>query len=70
MVWIDIERGTEAKHYLHNMVELNMMEGFVPIGWPSVSAPITLPCSVKWIVMRIKSSEMRRGHESMRKHDI
>jgi hypothetical protein len=27
-VWIDIERGAEAKHYLHNMVELNMMEEF------------------------------------------
>jgi hypothetical protein len=25
-VWIDIERGAEAKHYLCNMVELNMME--------------------------------------------
>jgi hypothetical protein len=25
-VWIDIERGAEAKHYLRNMVELNMME--------------------------------------------
>jgi hypothetical protein len=25
-VWIDTERGAEAKHYLHNMVELNMME--------------------------------------------
>jgi hypothetical protein len=25
-VWIDTERGAEVKHYLHNMVELNMME--------------------------------------------
>jgi hypothetical protein len=25
-MWIDIERGTEMKHYLYNMVELNMME--------------------------------------------
>jgi hypothetical protein len=25
-VWIDTERGAEAKCYLHNMVELNMME--------------------------------------------
>jgi hypothetical protein len=25
-VWIDTERGAEAKHYLCNMVELNMME--------------------------------------------
>jgi hypothetical protein len=25
-VWIDIERGAEAKHHLHNMIELNMME--------------------------------------------
>jgi hypothetical protein len=25
-VWIDIERGAEEKHYLRNMVELNMME--------------------------------------------
>jgi hypothetical protein len=27
-VWIDMERGAEAKHYLCNMVELNMMEEF------------------------------------------
>jgi hypothetical protein len=26
MVWIDIERGVEVKHYFHSMVELNMME--------------------------------------------
>jgi hypothetical protein len=25
-VWINTESGAEAKHYLHNMVELNMME--------------------------------------------
>jgi hypothetical protein len=25
-VWIDTEGGAEVKHYLHNMVELNMME--------------------------------------------
>jgi hypothetical protein len=25
-VWIDTERGAEVKHYLCNMVELNMME--------------------------------------------
>jgi hypothetical protein len=25
-VWIDTERGVEEKHYLRNMVELNMME--------------------------------------------
>jgi hypothetical protein len=25
-VWIDTERGVEVKHYLHNMVELNIME--------------------------------------------
>jgi hypothetical protein len=25
-VWIDIDRGEEAKHLLRNMVELNMME--------------------------------------------
>jgi hypothetical protein len=25
-VWIDIERGVDAKHHLRNMVELNMME--------------------------------------------
>jgi hypothetical protein len=27
-VWIDIERGVEAKRYLCNMVELNMIEEF------------------------------------------
>jgi hypothetical protein len=26
MVWIDIERDAEAKHYLRSMVDLNMME--------------------------------------------
>jgi hypothetical protein len=25
-VWIDTERGADAKHYLCNMVQLNMME--------------------------------------------
>jgi hypothetical protein len=25
-VWIDTERGEEAKHHLRNMVKLNMME--------------------------------------------
>jgi hypothetical protein len=25
-VWIDTERGADAKHYLYNMVQLNMME--------------------------------------------
>jgi hypothetical protein len=25
-VWIDTEKGAEVKHYLHNMVELNMIE--------------------------------------------
>jgi hypothetical protein len=25
-VWIDTERDAEAKHFLHNMVELNMMD--------------------------------------------
>jgi hypothetical protein len=25
-VWIDTERGEKAKHHLHNMVQLNMME--------------------------------------------
>jgi hypothetical protein len=25
-VWIDTERGAKAKCYLHNMVQLNMME--------------------------------------------
>jgi hypothetical protein len=27
-VWIDIERGAEAKHHLRNIFELNMMELF------------------------------------------
>jgi hypothetical protein len=25
-VWVGIERGAKVKHYLRNMVELNMME--------------------------------------------
>jgi hypothetical protein len=25
-MWIDTERGVEGKHYLHNMIKLNMME--------------------------------------------
>jgi hypothetical protein len=27
-VWIDTKRGAEVKRYIHNMVELNMMEEF------------------------------------------
>jgi hypothetical protein len=27
-VWIDTERGEEAKNHLHRMVELNLMEEF------------------------------------------
>jgi hypothetical protein len=32
--------------------------------------PFTLPCSARWLVSSIKTSERRRGHESARKHDV
>jgi hypothetical protein len=42
----------------------------MPIGWPSVSAPLTLSYSVRWLVTSTKRSEMRRGHRSGKKHDV
>jgi hypothetical protein len=43
-MWIDTERDAEAKRYLHNMVELNMMEEeFHVVRWWSVSMLVTLP---------------------------
>jgi hypothetical protein len=70
-LWIDIERDDKAKHHLRNMVKLNIMEEeFHARGWRSVGASLTLPCSVRWIVRSIKRSERRRGHRSVRKHDV
>jgi hypothetical protein len=42
----------------------------VPVGCQSVSAPLTLPCSARWLVRGTKRSERRRGHGSVRKHDV
>jgi hypothetical protein len=42
----------------------------MPVGWWNVNVPLTLPCSVRWLVRSIKTSERRRGHGSMRKHDV
>jgi hypothetical protein len=32
--------------------------------------PLSLPDSVRWIVRSINRSESRRGHGSVRKHDV
>jgi hypothetical protein len=42
----------------------------VPVGWQSVSALLTLPCSVRWLVRSTKRSERRRGHKNVRKYDV
>jgi hypothetical protein len=39
----------------------------VPVGWRSISAPLNLPYSVRWLMRSTKRSERRRGHGSMRK---
>jgi hypothetical protein len=70
-VWIDTERGEEVKHHLHNIVKLNLMRrSSMPVRWRRVDVPLTLPCSVRWIMRSIKRSESRRGHVSMRKHNV
>jgi hypothetical protein len=40
------------------------------VGWQSVSMPLTVPCSARWIVRSINRSDRRRGHGSVRKHDV
>jgi hypothetical protein len=42
----------------------------VPVGQRSIGVLFSLPVSVRWIVRSIKRSGRRRGHESMRKHDV
>jgi hypothetical protein len=70
-VWIDIERGVEAKCYLCNMVELNMMEEEFCAHRMAERKPTTyLPCIARWLVRTIKTSERRSGHGSARKHDV
>jgi hypothetical protein len=70
-VWIDTERGEEAKCHLRHMVSLTWLRmSSVPIGWRSIGATLTLPCSVRWIMTNINRSKRRRGHTSMRKHDV
>jgi hypothetical protein len=67
-VWIDTKRGEEAKNHLCRMVKLNLMEEeFRAVGRWSVRVPFSLPDSVRWIVRSIKR---RRGHRSVRKHDV
>jgi hypothetical protein len=46
------------------------MRNFVSIGRRSIGVPLSLPGSVRWIVRSIKRSGRRRGHESVRKHDV
>jgi hypothetical protein len=42
----------------------------MPIGWWSVGMPLSLLDNVRWIVRSIRRSESRRGHGTMRKHDV
>jgi hypothetical protein len=69
-VWIDTERDADVKCYHRSMVELNMMMSSVLVGWRSVGMPLSLPDSVRWIVMSIKRNESRRGHTNVRKYDV
>jgi hypothetical protein len=57
-VWIDTERGSEEKHYLHNMVELNMME--------------ERKCAAYFAIQREMDREeykVKREEERARKHE-
>jgi hypothetical protein len=64
-VWIDIERSAEVKRYLRNMVELNVMEEeFHARNMVELNTPLTLLCSMRWLVTCTKRSERRRGYGS------
>jgi hypothetical protein len=53
------------------MVELNLMENeFRAVGQRSIDVLFPSPASVRWIVRNIKRSGRRRGHKSVRKHDV
>jgi hypothetical protein len=69
-VWIDTERGEEAKNHIRRMVELNLMEEEFCARWTAERRRVVFFASVRWIVRSIKRSGRRRGHESVRKHDV
>jgi hypothetical protein len=42
----------------------------MPVRQRSIGVLFSLPGSVRWIVRSIKRSGRRRGHKSVRKHDV
>jgi hypothetical protein len=52
------------------MVELNLMEEEFYARWTAERRRVVFFASVRWIVRSIKRSGRRRGHESVRKHDV
>jgi hypothetical protein len=70
-VWIDTERVEEVRHHFRNMVEQNMMEEEI-----RARRLAEHKCAAYFAMKRemdhesTKRSERRRGHESVRKHDV
>jgi hypothetical protein len=70
-VWIDIERGEEAKHHLCNVVELNMMEEeFHACRMAERKHAAHFAMKHEMDNEEYKEKRERRGHRSMRKHNV
>jgi hypothetical protein len=70
-VWINTERGAAAKRHLRNMVELNMMEEeFRGCRMVERKRAAYFAMKREMPVRSTKRSERRRGHRSVRKHDV
>jgi hypothetical protein len=70
-VWIDIERDVDAKNYLRNMVELNVMEEqFCASKKEEHKHSTYFAIQHKMDREEYRESERSRGHESVRKLDM
>jgi hypothetical protein len=69
-VWIDIERDAEAKRYLRSMVELNMMEEFRARRMEERRCAAFFARQHEMDHEEYKAMRERRGHRSVRKHDV
>jgi hypothetical protein len=67
-VWIDTEKGEEAKHHLRNMVNLNMMEEFHVLKMEEHrhAAYFAIQCEMDHEEYKEKREERVRKHEKVR----
>jgi hypothetical protein len=66
-VWINTERGEEAKHHVHNMLELNMMEEEF-----RARRTAERKCTAYFVMKRVMDREEykeKREEERARKHE-